>query len=122
MIIVESFEKTLIENMISDLAARSEKVIDCDCDNEVSFKDTFCMGIDCIHYKYKDAFVKRCLANSGDALEMKCYCEALALMEKGKNFFYDCCVGVTIDWDGVIHSKDENWKEKIMLLYAYTPF
>ena len=66
---------------------------------------------DRVNYKYKNIFVKRCLANSGDALEMKCYCEALELTQKGKPYFNDCCVGVTIDWDGVIHSKDENWKD-----------
>lgn len=64
-----------------------------------------------VQYNYKNDFVKRCLANSGDALEMKCYCEALSLREKGVPYFNDCCVGVTIDWDGVIHSKDENWKD-----------
>lgn len=66
---------------------------------------------DNVYYKYKNTFVKRCLSNSGDALEMKCFCEALALREKGKPYFNDCCVGVTIDWDGIIHSKDENWKD-----------
>lgn len=69
------------------------------------------MDGDSVYYEYKNTFVKRCLANSGDALEMKCYCEALGLTEKGKQYFNDCCVGVTIDWDGVIHSKDENWKD-----------
>jgi len=69
------------------------------------------MDRDSVYYEYKNTFVKRCLANSGDALEMKCYCEALELTEKGKQYFNDCCVGVTIDWDGVIHSKDENWKD-----------
>lgn len=64
-----------------------------------------------VYYKYRDTFVKRCLVNSGDALEMKCYCEALELTEKGRAYFNDCCVGVTIDWDGVIHSKNENWKD-----------
>lgn len=66
---------------------------------------------DNVYYKYKNTFVKRCLSNSGDVLEMKCFCEALALREKGKPYFNDCCVGVTIDWDGIIHSKDENWKD-----------
>ena len=73
--------------------------------------DGFSIDNDSVHYNYKNSFVKRCLANSGDALEMKCYCEALALNDKGKQYFNDCCVGVTIDWDGVIHSKDENWKD-----------
>ena len=45
---------------------------------------------DRVHYKYKNTFVKRCLANSGDALEMKCYCEALSMKEKGKPYFNDC--------------------------------
>lgn len=66
---------------------------------------------DSVHYKYKNTFVKRCLANSGDALEMKCYCEALSMKEKGKSYFNDCCVGVVIDWDGVLHSKEEDWKD-----------
>ena len=81
---------------------------------------------DSVCYKYKDAFVRRCLVNSGDALEMKCYCEALDLKEKGKAYFNDCLVGVVIDWDGVIHSKDENWKDTtneidLILMRGLTP-
>ena len=68
---------------------------------------------DLICYRYRDAFVKRCLKNAGDALEMKCYCEALALMEMDRPYFNDCYVGVTIDWDGIIHPKEENWKDTI---------
>jgi len=82
---------------------------------EVFHKEGLVEGLqieeDCIQYRYKNTFVKRCLANSGDALEMKCYCEALAMEQNGNPYFNDCCVGVTIDWDGVIHSKDENWKD-----------
>lgn len=66
---------------------------------------------DNISYRYKDAFMKRCLKNAGDALEMKCYCEALALENRNRKYFDDCYVGVTIDWDGIIHPKDENWKD-----------
>lgn len=81
---------------------------------------------DSVHYNYKNAFVKRCLGNSGDALEMKCYCEALSMKEKGKPYFNDCCVGVVIDWDGVIHSKDEDWKDTtneidLILMRGLTP-
>ena len=79
-----------------------------------------------VHYKYQSAFVKRCLVNSGDALEMKCYCEALSMKDKGVPYFNDCCVGVVIDWDGVIHSKDENWKDTtneidLILMKGLTP-
>lgn len=64
-----------------------------------------------ISYKYKNPFVKRCLNKAGDALEMKCYFEAMNLEQKGKPYFNDCYVGVVIDWDGIIHSLEENWKD-----------
>ncbi|MBQ8803378.1 MAG: DUF1887 family protein [Tyzzerella sp.] len=66
---------------------------------------------DLISYRYKNAFAKRCLTKAGDALEMKAYCEALHLAHNGKQYFNDCYVGVTIDWDGVIHPMEENWKD-----------
>lgn len=66
---------------------------------------------DVISYRYKNIFVKRCLTKAGDALEMKAYCEALNLEHNGKKYFNDCYVGVTIDWDGIIHPMEENWKD-----------
>lgn len=97
--------------------------------NELENADLICelmIDGDSVHYKYKNVFVKRCLVNSGDALEMKCFCEALSLKEKGKPYFNDCLVGVVIDWDGVIHSKDENWKDTtneidLILMRGLTP-
>lgn len=66
---------------------------------------------DSISYKYKNPFIKRCLVKAGDALEMKAYCEALSLEHNGSPYFNDCYVGVTIDWDGIIHPIEENWKD-----------
>lgn len=66
---------------------------------------------DVISYKYKNLFVKRCLNKAGDALEMKCYFEAMNMEQKGKPYFNDCYVGVVIDWDGIIHPLEENWKD-----------
>lgn len=66
---------------------------------------------DVISYKYKNLFVKRCLNKAGDALEMKCLFEAMNLEHKGKPYFNDCYVGVVIDWDGIIHPLEENWKD-----------
>lgn len=66
---------------------------------------------DSISYKYKNEFIKRCLVKAGDALEMKVYYEALTLMQKDKPYFNDCYVGVAIDWDGIIHPMEENWKD-----------
>lgn len=81
---------------------------------------------DIISYKYKNAFVKRCLNKAGDALEMKCYFEAMNLEHRGKPYFNDCYVGVVIDWDGIIHTLDENWKDTtneidVMLMKGLIP-
>lgn len=79
-----------------------------------------------ISYKYKNLFVKRCLNKAGDALEMKCYFEAMNLENKGKPYFNDCYVGVMIDWDGIIHPLEENWKDTtneidVMLMRGLIP-
>lgn len=84
------------------------------------------VGHDTISYKYKNPFIKRCLVKAGDALEMKCYFEALSLMENGKPYFNDCYVSVNIDWDGIIHPLDDNWKDTtneidLMLMRGVTP-
>ena len=42
---------------------------------------------------------------------MKCYFEAMYMEHKGKPYFNDCYVGVGIDWDGIIHPLEENWKD-----------
>ena len=89
------------------------------CDLQIS-EDKF-------SYRYCSAFARRCLINAGDALEMKAYCEALAMQKKGRPYFNDCYVGVTIDWDGVIHPKDENWKDTtneidLILMRGLTPY
>lgn len=81
---------------------------------------------DRVSYKYKNLFVKRCLNKAGDALEMKCYFEAMNLENKGKPYFNDCYVGVVIDWDGIIHPLEENWKDTtneidVMLMRGLIP-
>ena len=81
---------------------------------------------DKISYKYKNPFIKRCLEKAGDALEMKCYFEALSLEQNGKPYFNDCYVSVNIDWDGVIHLLEDHWKDTsneidLMLMRGVTP-
>ena len=88
--------------------------------------ENFQEGPDSISYKYKNAFVMRCLEKAGDALEMKCYFEALSLMENGKPYFNDCYVSVNIDWDGIIHPLEDNWKDTtneidLMVMRGLTP-
>lgn len=84
------------------------------------------VGLDSISYKYKNPFIKRCLSKAGDALEMKSYFEALSLTENGKPYFNDCYVSVNIDWDGIIHPLEDNWKDTtneidLMLMRGVTP-
>ena len=84
------------------------------------------VGYDTISYKYKNPFIKRCLVKAGDALEMKSYFEALTLTENGKPYFNDCYVSVNIDWDGIIHPLEDNWKDTtneidLMLMRGVTP-
>ncbi len=84
------------------------------------------VGADTIAYKYKNPFIKRCLEKAGDALEMKSYFEALSLTEHGKPYFNDCYVSVNIDWDGIIHSLEDHWKDTtneidLMLMRGVTP-
>lgn len=81
---------------------------------------------DILSYKYKNPFIKRCLEKAGDALEMKAYCEALTLTVNGQPYFNDCYVSVNIDWDGVIHSLEDHWKDTtneidLILMKGLTP-
>lgn len=81
---------------------------------------------DSISYKYKNPFIMRCLDKAGDALEMKSYFEALSLTENGKAYFNDCYVSVNIDWDGIIHPLEDNWKDTtneidLILMRGVTP-
>ena len=84
------------------------------------------VGQDRMSYQYKNDFVLRCLDKAGDALEMKCYFEALSLKKDGKPYFNDCYVSVNIDWDGIIHPLEDNWKDTtneidLILMRGVTP-
>ena len=79
-----------------------------------------------ISYNYKNATVRRCLHTPGDILEMKTYYEAFSLTDNGKPYFDSCNIGVTIDWDGVIHNPHDTIKDTkneidVMLMRAITP-
>ena len=83
-------------------------------------------GPDTISYTYKNEFIMRCLDKAGDALELKSYFEALSLEVDGKAYFNDCYVSVNIDWDGIIHPLEDNWKDTtneidLILMRGVTP-
>lgn len=77
-------------------------------------------------YKYKNSTVRRCLNTPGDILEMKTYYEALTLTDDGKPYFDSCDIGVTIDWDGIVHAPNDTKKDTkneidVILMRAVTP-
>ena len=57
-------------------------------------------------YGYRDEFTKECLDKAGNILEHKVYSEVLNASQNGVPFFTDAAMGVTIDWDGELHSSD----------------
>ena len=61
-----------------------------------------------LHIVFKNEQVKLCLTKAGTLLELKTYiaCENLL-----KGQFTDCMTGVSIDWDGVVHTEAANAKE-----------
>ena len=92
----------------------------------VGLVEDFQEGPDSISYKYQNEFTMRCLDKAGDALEMKSYFEALSLKVDGKAYFNDCYVSVNIDWDGLIHPLEDNWKDTtneidLILMRGLTP-
>lgn len=77
------------------------------------------------YYKYPNLLIKNLLSKAGDLLEVKTLVEAQEFLESGKPFFNDCKIGVTIDWDGIIHNneryKDTKNEIDIILMHCTTP-
>ena len=66
---------------------------------------------DRISYSYTSPLMRYCTLKAGNILETKVLLEAQSLLLDGEPFFQDCCMGVTIDWDGVIHDPAERLPE-----------
>ena len=84
-----------------------------------SNKDTF-------HYRYTDPLLKLCVEKAGNVVELKVLLEGRTLKENGKPFFNDCMMGVTIDWDGIIHegnkrNPDTRNEIDVILMHGATP-
>ena len=80
-----------------------------------------------LRYTYRTPFFRRCLRKAGNALELKTLLEAKGLNKSGQPLFNDCLIGVTIDWDGVLHKsipggiKDTRNEIDVMLTSGLTP-
>lgn len=81
---------------------------------------------DAFHYRYTDPLLKLCVEKAGNVLELKVLLEARVLKENGKPFFNDCMMGVTIDWDGIVHegygqTPDTRNEIDVILMHGVTP-
>lgn len=56
---------------------------------------------DVMKYSYRSEMLRYCTEKAGNALETKTLLEGLSVTEKGRPFFSDGKMGVSIDWDGV---------------------
>lgn len=75
---------------------------------------------------YKNAQVKKCLTKAGQALEMKIYLSALRACEKDDSRTYnDVMNGVHIDWDGDLHTAQEDHDTEneidVMMMHGMVP-
>ena len=66
---------------------------------------------DRLSYSYTSELMRYSTLKAGNILETKVLLEAQSLLQDGQPFFQDCRMGVTIDWDGVIHAPSERLPE-----------
>lgn len=60
-----------------------------------------------LSYTYTSDMARFCTRKAGNVLEVKTLLETRALREAGVPRFDDCRMGVSIDWDGVVHDPME---------------
>ena len=82
---------------------------------------------DALSFRYKNRQVKQCLEKAGTALELYTCATALSLRGKGRKPCYrDGRIGVSIDWDGVLHAHtsgtaDTNNEIDVILMQGAVP-
>ena len=79
-----------------------------------------------LRYSYNSPLMRYCTLKAGNILETKVLLEAQSLLVDGQPFFQDCRMGVTIDWDGVIHDPMERLPETrneidVIAMHGVTP-
>lgn len=79
-----------------------------------------------LRYTYSSSILRHCTQKAGNVLEVKTLLEGRAVLDHGAPFFQDCLMGVSIDWDGVIHSPADRVAETrneidVVLMHGTTP-
>ena len=119
-------EPATLKQNISDFEAKEpqlreflEKMIRCGAIYDRSTRDH-------LRYSYASPMMRYCTLKAGNILETKVLLEAQSLLQDGQPFFQDCRMGVTIDWDGIIHDPAERLPETrneidVMAMHGVTP-
>lgn len=81
---------------------------------------------DALEYTYASPLMRYCTRKAGNALEMKTLLEGRSVTENGMPFFQDCRMSVSIDWDGIVSSKEKFKPETrneidVILMHGLTP-
>ncbi len=76
-----------------------------------------------IALKFKNAFVKRCLAKAGNVLELYvCHAAKRAAERDGSPCYNDVKTGVIIDWDGRAKSRNDTENEiDVLMMHGTVP-
>ena len=64
-------------------------------------------SVNVLEYTYRTPLLRECTLKAGNVLEIKTLLEGRAARAGGKPLFSDCCMSVSIDWDGVPHKPED---------------
>lgn len=116
---VELSEKTVQNHMkesknLNSPGRLSRLLEDCSCEGLLEQVNYDGRGL---FFKYRNAFVKECILNTGSILELHTYME-----EKADST--DCLVGIHLDWDGFIRERggeDVLNEVDVLVLHGFVP-
>ncbi len=79
-----------------------------------------------LEYTYTSPLLSYCTAKAGNVLEVKTLLEGRKVTEQGEPFFGDGRMGVSIDWDGIVHDPAQRIPETrnevdVVLMHGLTP-
>jgi hypothetical protein len=81
---------------------------------------------DALKYTYTTALGRYCTQKAGNVLEVKTLLEGTRTKKDGMDYFHDCRMSVSIDWDGQLHDPTERIPETrneidVVLMRGMTP-
>lgn len=64
-----------------------------------------------LKFRYKNNQIRLCLTKAGNILELYVYMLLQEISAENPEYYDDLDIGVYIDWDGIIHSEDDDQKD-----------